>query len=233
MVEGAKRALAEQGKRETAFRCNMRARLTVAVLALGTGGCGLLEQQLASPGAASHSWVQTGGAAKPVETHDGRDAVQSYVVLADVLRRTDAEGRHPIFQHAFRAYQNNPTPDTRVRLALVLTETQRTAAELSVARDLYLDVVNDPRPMPPLVRKYAQTRLHEVDQRLALHEEIAALNREIAAAREAARDSERSAKATERRLRSVEAALAEANAKLQAVMNIEKDIGPSGKGTFP
>ncbi|MDX1430986.1 MAG: hypothetical protein R3286_00935 [Gammaproteobacteria bacterium] len=206
---------------------------SLVVAALGLGGCGLLEQHVSSPGTASRSWVQSGNVAAPRAVDEGRDALQPYVVLVDVLRRTDAEGRHPIFQHAFRAYQQNPSSSTRLRLALVLTETQRSAAELSVARDLYVDVLRDPGPMPPLVRMYAEARLHEVDQRLALHEEIAALKREVAAARAAASTHQRDAAATERDLRRVEAALAEANAKLQAVMNIEKDIGPSGKGTFP
>jgi hypothetical protein len=34
-------------------------------------------------------------------------------------------------------------------------------------------------------------------------------------------------------MRGIGAALAEANAKLEAVMNIERNIGPTGKETFP
>ena len=33
--------------------------------------------------------------------------------------------------------------------------------------------------------------------------------------------------------RRIDAALAEANAKLEAVMNIEREVGPQGKETFP
>ena len=85
---------------------------------------------------------------------------------------------------------------------------------------------------PPLVRKFAQLMLTEIDARLALYDELRSLRSQLAKAHQASQTANRDRTEAEARMRRIDAALAEANAKLEAVMKIERNIGPTGKGSI-
>ncbi len=173
-------------------------------------------------------------------SQDGRHEVAAFLNFMDVLDSSDEQGWHTIFEHTLAAYQEDPNQERRLRLALVLSladrkseESQVTLNLLNDARNLLDDTVHDPAPIPPLVRKFAQLELAEVDTKLALYEESRSLRSQLAKAHQESHNAHRDRSEAEARLRRIDAALAEANAKLEAVMNIERNIGATGKETFP
>ncbi len=172
--------------------------------------------------------------------YDGRGEVAAYLKFLDVLDNSDEQGWNSIFEHTLNAYQEDPTRERRLRFALVMsradgksTERQVTRNMLADSRKLLDDTARDPAETPPLVRKFAQLQLTEVEHRLALYDELQSLRSQLAKAHQASQTAQRDRTEAEARIRSIDAALAEANAKLEAVMNIEQKIGPTGKETFP
>lgn len=173
-------------------------------------------------------------------SYDGRDEVAAYLNFLDVLDSTDEQGWNAIFEHTLNAYQEEPTRERRLRFALVMSRADGKSAErqvtrnmLSDSRRLLDDTAHDPAATPPLVRKFAQLQLTAIEQRLALYDELQSLRSQLARAHQANQTAQRDRAETEARMRSIDAALAEANAKLEAVMNIERNIRPTGKETFP
>ena len=171
---------------------------------------------------------------------DGRDEVVAYLNFMDVIDSTDEPGWHTVFQHTLSEFQDDPTREPRLRLALVMSRADRRGGESKVTADiladsrkLFDDALHDPAPTPPLVRKFAQLQLSEIDRRLALYEDLRSLRSQLAKAHQASQTAHRDRTEAQARMRRIDAALSEANAKLEAVMNIERDIGPTGKETFP
>jgi hypothetical protein len=171
---------------------------------------------------------------------DGRDEVIAYLNFMDVLDDTDEPGWHTIFKHTVNEFQEDPTRQPRMRLALVMSRADRRNSEpretsdmLADARKLFDDTLYDPTPAPPMVRRFAQLQLSEIDRRLALYEDLRSLRSQLAKAHQANQTAHRDRAQTQARIRRIDAELSEANAKLEAVMNIEHDIGPTGKETFP
>ena len=171
---------------------------------------------------------------------EDRREVAAYLNFMDVLDSTDEQGWHTIFEHTLNAYQEDPTPERRLRVALVMSRADRKSAEASVTRNMLADsrelldeTVHDPASTLPLVRKFAQLQLTEIDARLALYDELRSLRSQLAKAHQASQTAQRDRTEAQTRIRRIDAALAEANAKLEAVMNIERNIGPTGKETFP
>lgn len=170
----------------------------------------------------------------------GSREVAAYVNFVNVLDSTDEEGWRIIFEHTLDSYQEDPTRESRLRLALVMSRADQKSAEervtsnlLGDARDLLADTLNDPEPMPPVLRKFVQLQLTEIDTRLALYEEMRSLRAQLAKAHQESQTAQRDRSEAEARMRRIDAALTEANAKLEAVMNIERNITPPGKETFP
>ena len=164
----------------------------------------------------------------------------AYLNFMDVLDSTDEQGWHTIFEHTLNAYQEDPTPERRLRVALVMSRADRKSAEASITRNMLADsrelldeTVHDSASTPPLVRKFAQLQLTEIDARLALYDELQSLRSQLAKAHQSSQTAQRDRTEVQTRMRRIDAALAEANAKLEAVMNIEQNIGPTGKETFP
>jgi hypothetical protein len=171
---------------------------------------------------------------------EGRREMAAYLNFMNVLDSTDEQGWHTIFEHTLNAYQEDPTPERRLRVALVMSRADRKSAEASIARNMLADsrelldeTVHDSASTPPLVRKFAQLQLTEIDARLALYDELQSLRSQLAKAHQSSQTAQRDRTEVQTRMRSIDAALAEANAKLEAVMNIEQNIGPTGKETFP
>lgn len=188
---------------------------------------------------ASHPGVD---AARGDDVNDGRGEVAAYLNFMDVINSSDVQGWHVIFEQTLDAFQRNPTRESRLRLALVMSRADVKAEEPKITRNMLTDshkLLEDtlrdptPTPTPPLVRKFAQLMLTEVDARLTLYDELRSLRSQLAKAHQASQTANRDRTEAEARMRRIDAALAEANAKLEAVMKIERNIGPTGKETFP
>ena len=171
---------------------------------------------------------------------DGRRELAAYVSFLDVLDETDAQSWNAIFDHTLAAYQESPDQERRLRLALVMSRADSKSADQSTARELLRqasglldEALADPEPTPALVRKFADLQRREVDARLDLYAEMQSLRSQLAKAHQESQTAQRIRSEAEARMRRIDAALAEANAKLEAVMNIEREVGPQGKETFP
>lgn len=173
-------------------------------------------------------------------SEDGSREVAAYLNFINVLDGTDEQGWHTIFEHTLDSYRDDPNRDRRLRLALVLSRADRKSHEervtsnlLSDARELLSESLNDPESMPPMLRRFAQLQLTDVEARLALYEELRSLRSQLAKAHQESQSAQRDRSEVEARMRRIDAALTEANAKLEAVMDIERNITPPGKETFP
>ena len=171
---------------------------------------------------------------------DGRHELAAYVSFMDVLDATDEQTWHAILDHTLAAYQESPDQERRVRLALVMSRADRKSRDQATAREMLRqasrlldEVLADPAPTPALVRTFADLQRREVDARLALYDEMQSLRSQLAKAHQESQTAQRIRNEAEARMRRIDAALAEANAKLEAVMNIEREVGPQGKETFP
>jgi hypothetical protein len=208
------------------------------LLSLAMSGCGTLFEDSdganLSPDDSSSGWEHATG------TEEGRREVAGYLSFTDVLDGTDEQGWHTIYEHTLDGFEEDPTRGRGLRLALVMSRADRKSAEspvvltmLTDARDLFEDTVNDTQRTPALVRKFAQLQINDIDRRLALYEELRSLRSQLAKAYQASQTAQRDRTEAEARVRRIDAALEEANAKLEAVLNIERNIGPTGKETFP
>lgn len=174
------------------------------------------------------------------DSEDGRRDLAAYVNFTNVLASTDEQGWHTIFEHTLNAYRDEATQERRLRLALVMSYADRKSHETGVTLDLlgdaqklFTEAVDASEPTPPLVRRFAQLQHDQIESRLALYEEMRSLRSQLARAHQESQSAQRDRSEVEARMRRIDAALTEANAKLEAVMNIERDIGPPGKETFP
>lgn len=208
------------------------------LLAFVLGGCDTLSEQ---PDGAEPTAPHPGaGVEQGAGSAAGRREVAGYLSFADVLDGTDEQGWHTIFEHTLDGYEREPTREGRLRLALVLSRADRKSGESRVTRDLLADArrlfdetAHDERTTPPLVRKYARLQMNEIDRRLALYAELRSLRSQLAKAHQASQTAQRDRTEAVTRMRQIDAELAEANAKLEAVLKIERNIGPTGKETFP
>ena len=216
---------------------NPWAPLSLLLVLVTMGGCEtIFDNSNGTAGTASYPGSDAGRNG----LDDGRGEVVAYLNFMDVLDSADEPGWHTIFQHAVGEFQEDPTRQPRMRLALVMSradkrrsESRETGDMLANAGKLFDDTLNDPSPAPPLVRKFAQLQLSEIDRRLALYEALRSLRSQLAKVHQANQAAHRDRAEAQARVRRINAALSEANAKLEAVMNIERDIGPIGKETFP
>jgi len=177
---------------------------------------------------------------RDVGSADGRKELAAYVSFVDVLDDTDAQSWSAIFDHTLAAYREIPSQERRLRLALVMSRADRKPGEPGTAHErleeasrLLDEVLADPTPTPALVRTFADLQRREIETRLALYDEMQSLRSQLAKAHRESQTAQRIRNETEARMRRIDAALAEANAKLEAVMNIEREVGPQGKETFP
>ena len=202
------------------------------------GGCDTLLERF--DGSAPTSADEIAGLNRDAGSDDGRRELAAYVSFMDVLDNTDEQSWRAIFDRALAAYEQSPDQERRLRLALVMSRADRKSADQAASRRLLLDasrlldeVLTDPSPTPALVRKFADLQRREIDARLALYNEMQSLRSQLARAHQESQTAQRIRNEAEARMRRIDAALAEANAKLEAVMNIEREVGPQGKETFP
>lgn len=207
-------------------------------LAAGTGCESLFERSDDATSSYEGIGLDEGGLDE--NTEEGRREVAGYLSFLNVLDGTDEQSWHTIFEHTLAVYQTDPTQANRLRLALVMSRADGKSSEARVTRNLLTDArilledtVQNPAPTPPLVRKFAQLQLTELDTRLALYDELQRLKSQLARAHQENQTAQRDRSEAVARMRRIDAALSEANAKLEAVMDIERNIQPTGKETFP
>ncbi len=212
--------------------------MSLLLVLLAATGCDTVFKR--SDGVSPTSENPGGNVNGNASSDEGRRKVAGYLNFMNVLDSTDEQGWHTIFEHTLNAYQEDPTPERRLRVALVMSRADRKSAEASVTRNMLADsrelldeTVHDPASTPPLVRKFARLQVTEIDARLALYDELRSLRSQLAKAHQSSQTAQRDRTEAQLRIRRIDAALAEANAKLEAVMNIEQNIGPTGKETFP
>ncbi|NIM74294.1 MAG: hypothetical protein GWN98_08560 [Gammaproteobacteria bacterium] len=189
---------------------------------------------------ASATATRPGADRARTSAEDDAREVAAHVNFMNVLDSTDAQAWQTIFEHTHELYQQDATPERRLRLAIVLSRADRMSAgerittdRLGEARDMLAETLADPAPIPPLVRKFARLQLSELETRLALYEEMRSLRAQLAKAHQENQSAQRDRSEVEARMRRIDAALTEANAKLEAVMDIERNITSPGKETFP
>ena len=210
--------------------------LALLVITLVSGCDTVFKQSANSATSGSHPGARLN--ANDVE-EQGRQEVAGYLDFMDVLDASDEQGWHTIFEQTLGAYQKDPTRESRLRFALVMSRADMKSEEPRITRDMLadsrklFDETVQGGGAPPLVRKFASLMLTEVDARLALYNELRSLRSQLAKAHQASQTANRDRTEAEARMRRIDAALAEANAKLEAVMKIERNIGPTGKETFP
>lgn len=178
-----------------------------------------------------------GGAMRP--TFDNASATSAaqnqeladYVRYMDVLVATDEAGWNGVFAHASQAAASDPTPENRLRLALVLTQPDRPAEDLQAARDLLVALLESERGLSPAVRKVARVKLVETERRIALHQTIESLRSQLARAKNEVLNEKQERKRVEREralaeqeIERIRSALADALAKLEAITNIERSV---------
>jgi len=208
------------------------------LLLLAASGCDTLFKQADDTDQASaHSGADAGHI---VGTEAGRREVAAYLSFTDVLDSADQQAWRTLFEQTLDAYDQDPIREKRMRLALAMSQADRNPREsrvtrimLTDARELFDEATKDTDSTPGLVRKFAQLQMNEIDRRLALYEELRSLRSQLARAYQANQTAQRDRTEAKVRMRRIDAALAEANAKLEAVLKIERNIGPTGKGTFP
>jgi uncharacterized protein YceK len=213
------------------------AALALLVIALVSGCDTIFKQSTGDATTGSHPGAQLNS--NDVE-EQGSQEVAGYLDFMDVLDTSDEQGWHTIFAQTLSAYQKDPTRESRLRFALVMSRADIKSEEPKITRDMLTDsrklfdeTAHGATPSPPLVRKFAGLMLTEIDARLALYDELRSLRSQLAKAHQASQTANRDRTEAEARMRRIDAALSEANAKLEAVMKIERNIGPTGKETFP
>jgi hypothetical protein len=192
------------------------ARATLLVLAVVIAGCAFGGRD-ADPAGAN-------GGAGPAPSA----AAEALGVYLDALRdllEGDAVVQADVFRSIAAAADSAPTTTNRLRLALALATPTHAASDPVEAQRLLNELLASGSALLPGERTLALIHLKDVEQRLILDAEAERLQRAATAA--AAQRNDRSAQQLQAALeenRQLRAALDEANAKLDAITNIERSI---------
>jgi hypothetical protein len=170
---------------------------------------------------------ERGGIAEPVAVPDGNQLqAQSLVFYLELLHRFAKAGpaeQSEIFANIRRDFETTPTPSSELRYALAVATPNHPSTDAALAQKLLRQLLSAPEAMTPVEHAAAFLELQKVDRQLALaadnrrlqndsdraeRDRLAAVNRRLAA------ETEENA-----RLRK---ALDEAQAKLDAIANIER-----------
>jgi hypothetical protein len=186
-----------------------------AVFALLGSGCA------GSPRHAEPGAVPRAAGSQSIHSAD----VQPYLDLLDDVARDAPERQNAELNDARAAIERDPTPANRLRYALILGTAGRPGSDPVEARRLVLGLLADPAALSAHERSLANAFLQEFDARVALYAELGR-QREEFAARLASRDADadqrvESAVAENAKLRR---ALAEADRKLKAVADMERQL---------
>lgn len=166
----------------------------------------------------------------PMSADQNRE-LAGYVRYMDMLAAVDEKGWDGVFGQVSKATETDPTPENRLRLALVLSQGDRPGSDLKAAQSLLVAILEEQRNVSPAVRKMARVKLEETEQRIVLHRTVNSLRGQLAAARNEVL-SEKQARTrieleraqVEQEIQRIQSALADALAKLEAVTNIERSV---------
>ncbi len=170
---------------------------------------------------------ERGGIAEPVAVPDRNQMqAQSLVFLLELLHRFAKAGpaeQSEIFANIRRDYESAPLPSSELRYALAVATPNHPSTDAALAQKLLRQLLSAPETMTPVEHAAAFLELQKIDRQLALaadnrrlqndsgraeRDRLATLNRRLAA------ETEENA-----RLRK---ALDDAQAKLDAIANIER-----------
>jgi len=158
--------------------------------------------------------------------------VTGYVDLLQRLVQGAPAQQAEILVTAQREYQQAPTPSKQLKYALVLAAPNHSGTDLPRAQKLLRELLASPETLLPVERSFAFLELKKVDKQLALVAE----NQRLQSGSDRV-DRERLI-AMNRKLQSeldenlrLRKALDEANAKLNAIANIEQSINERKSGT--
>jgi len=189
--------------------------------------CGALLAACAALAGCVGASPERGTVAEPVAVPDRNQLqAQSLVFFLELLHRFAKAGpaeQSEIFANIRRDYENTPTPSSELRYALAVATPNHPSTDAALAQKLLRQLLSSPETMTPVEHAAAFLELQKIDRQLALaadnkrlrndsdraeRERLAAVNRRLAA------ETEENA-----RLRK---SLDEAQAKLDAIANIER-----------
>ena len=192
------------------------ARATLLVLAVAIAGCAL-----GGRGAGPAGGENASGTAASA----GTEALGVYLDALRDLLEGDTVVQADAFRSIAAAADSAPTTTNRLRLALALATPTHAGSNPAEAQRLLNELLASGSALLPDERTLALIHLKDVEQRLILDAEAERLQRAATAA--AAQRNDRSAQQLQAALeenRQLRAALDEANAKLDAITNIERSI---------
>jgi hypothetical protein len=189
--------------------------------------CGALLAACAALAGCVGASPERGSVAEPVAVPDRNQLqAQSLVFYLELLHRFAKAGpaeQAEIFANIRRDYETTPTPSSELRYALAVATPNHPSTDAALAQKLLRQLLSAPETMSPVEHAAAFLELQKIDRQLALaadnkrlrndsdraeRERLAAVNRRLAA------ETEENA-----RLRK---SLDEAQAKLDAIANIER-----------
>jgi hypothetical protein len=164
------------------------------------------------------------------------DNLTVYLDMLEDLLEGDAVLQADVFRGIVAAADAAPTTTNRLRVALALATPRHPGSDPATAQRLLAELLATGDALLPEERVLALIHLKEVEQRLILDAEAERLQGAVRAANAAPprddRTAERLAAALQEN-RELRLALDEANAKLEAITNIERSIRERDNGTDP
>jgi hypothetical protein len=165
------------------------------------------------------------------------DNLTVYLDMLEDLLEGDAVLQADVFRGIVAAADAAPTTTNRLRVALALATPRHPGSDPVTAQRQLAELLATGDALLPEERVLALIHLKEVEQRLILDAEAVRLQSAVTAANNAPvprdeRTAERLAAALEEN-RELRLALDEANAKLEAITNIERSIRERDNGTDP
>jgi hypothetical protein len=156
----------------------------------------------------------------------------SYLEVLQRLVQGGPAEQAEIMVAAQREYELAPTPSKQLRYALVLATPNHPGTDLPRAQRMLRELLATPETLLPAERSYAFLELQNVDRQLALTSE---LQRQQSGTNRADRDQllalNRKLQSQDQEITRLRKALDEANAKLDAIANIEQSINERKSGT--
>ena len=159
--------------------------------------------------------------------------VHSYLVLLDDFAAATPARQAEMAESARQAAAAEPTTANRLRHAFILATPGHAASNDTAARAAFNDFLTGGDPLQPGERALANLMLREVDARIALQTDIVVARNEGQRRdreREALKAQSRAAEAENERLRRQ---LAEAEAKLDAIAALERNLVERQKPAGP
>jgi hypothetical protein len=153
-------------------------------------------------------------------------------VLQRLVQGAPAE-QAEILVSAQREYEISPTPSKQLKYALVLAAPNHAGQDLSRAQRMLRELLATPETLLPAERSYAFLQLQSVDRQLTLASENQRL--QTGGSNRVDRDQilsmNRKLQSQDQEITRLRKALDEANAKLDAIANIEQSINERKSGT--